>query len=106
MGVACVFTSAILDSYVFKSIDIACIHTWQIHESDKKFVLQKAGGLDRQNIIGVPIVGGSLYNTPCDFCKSNPHHEDFVLFDLILYVPSTIFQLYRDGYSWVETVLS
>ena len=25
---------------------------------------------------------------------------------LILYVPSTIFQLYRDGSSWVEPVLS
>ena len=30
----------------------------------------------------------------------------FVLFDLILYVPSTIFHLYRDGSSWVEPVLS
>ena len=31
----------------------------------------------------------------------------FVLFVLILYVPSTIFQLYRDGSSdWVEPVLS
>ena len=30
----------------------------------------------------------------------------FGLFDLILYVPSTIFQLYRDGSSWVEPVLS
>ena len=31
----------------------------------------------------------------------------FVSFiDLILYVPSTIFQLYRDGSSWVEPVLS
>ena len=29
-----------------------------------------------------------------------------VLFDLILYVPSTIFQLYRDESSWVEPVLS
>ena len=29
-----------------------------------------------------------------------------VLFDLILYVPSTIFQLNRDGSSWVEPVLS
>ena len=29
-----------------------------------------------------------------------------VLFDLILCVPSTIFQLYRDGSSWVEPVLS
>ena len=30
----------------------------------------------------------------------------FCLFDLILYVPSTIFQLNRDGSSWVESVLS
>ena len=28
------------------------------------------------------------------------------LFDLILYVPSTIFQLNRDGTSWVEPVQS
>ena len=28
------------------------------------------------------------------------------LFDLILYIPSTIFQLNRDGSSWVEQVLS
>ena len=28
------------------------------------------------------------------------------LFDLVLYVPSTIFQLNRDGSSWVEPVLS
>ena len=28
-----------------------------------------------------------------------------VLFDLILYIPSTIFQLNRDGSSWVEPVL-
>ena len=28
------------------------------------------------------------------------------LFDLNFYVPSTIFQLYRDGSSWVEPVLS
>ena len=27
------------------------------------------------------------------------------LFDLILYVPSTIFQLNRDGSSWIEPVL-
>ena len=30
----------------------------------------------------------------------------FCLFDLILYVPSTIFQLNRNGSSWVEPVLS
>ena len=28
------------------------------------------------------------------------------LFDLMLFVPSTIFQLYRDGSLWVEPVLS
>ena len=32
--------------------------------------------------------------------------SSFVLFDLILYIPSTIFQLNRDGSSWVEPVLS
>ena len=32
--------------------------------------------------------------------------EEFVLFDLILYVQSTIFQLYREGSSWVEPVLN
>ena len=31
---------------------------------------------------------------------------DFDLFDLILYVPSTIFQVNRDVSSWVEPVLS
>ena len=28
------------------------------------------------------------------------------LFDLILYVPSTIFQLYSGGSTWIEPVLS
>ena len=38
---------------------------------------------------------------------SIPHQDDcFDCFDLILYVPSTIFQLNRDGSSWVEPVLS
>ena len=32
--------------------------------------------------------------------------EMFCLFDLILYVPSTIFKLYKDGSSLVEPVLS
>ena len=30
----------------------------------------------------------------------------FMIFDLILYAPSTIFSLNRDGSSWVEPVLS
>ena len=32
--------------------------------------------------------------------------SNFCLFDLILYVPSTTFQLNRDRSSWVEPVLS
>ena len=32
--------------------------------------------------------------------------SQYVLFDLILYVQSTIFQLKRDGSPWVEPVLS
>ena len=38
----------------------------------------------------------------------NGSFRDFkvCLFDFILYVPSTIIQLYRDGSSWVEPVLS
>ena len=36
--------------------------------------------------------------------RINPEFR--VLFDLILYVPSTIFQLNRDWSSWVEPVLS
>ena len=38
--------------------------------------------------------------------KENINLFLFCLFDLILYVPSTIFQLNRDGSSWVEPVLS
>ena len=42
------------------------------------------------------------------FCAYYTHADlfCFCLFDLILYVPSTIFQLNRDGSSWVEPVLS
>ena len=45
-------------------------------------------------------------------CSSNSSSSNssssssFCLFDLILYVPSTIFQLHRDVSSWVEPVLS
>ena len=51
-------------------------------------------------------------------CQLDPHQnrymyplpiqfgDIYVLFDLILYIPSTIFQLNRDGSSWVEAVLS
>ena len=38
--------------------------------------------------------------------KLNNHLSFVCLFDLIFYVPSKIFQLNRDGSSWVESVLS
>ena len=43
----------------------------------------------------------------CQDKKNNLQRKNHnCLFDLILYVPSTIFQLNRDGSSWVEPVLS
>ena len=38
--------------------------------------------------------------------KQHDNDDDFVLFDLILYIPTTLFQLNRDRSSWVEPVLS
>ena len=38
--------------------------------------------------------------------RTSPVAGLYVLFDLIHYVPSTIFQLNRNGSSWVEPVLS
>ena len=38
--------------------------------------------------------------------QNNKNFAALVLFDLILYVPSTIFQLIRDGSDWVKPVLS
>ena len=37
-------------------------------------------------------------------CQGKVHA--FCLFDLILYIPSTISQIKRDGSTWVEPVLS
>ena len=45
-----------------------------------------------------------ILNTKCG--KGADSAVLFCLFDLILYVPSTIFQLNRGGFSWVEPVLS
>ena len=44
-----------------------------------------------------------VVSTSCFVFNPLPTRVDFccLLFDLILYVPSTIFQLYRDGSSWV-----
>ena len=40
------------------------------------------------------------------YIKIKPRTLFCVLFDLIIYVPSAIFQLNKDGSSWVEPVLS
>ena len=43
---------------------------------------------------------------PKTYCHDNVKVKLVFWFDLILYVQSTIFQLYWDGSSWVEPVLS
>ena len=45
-------------------------------------------------------------NTCCHSIRTFYSFHEACLFDLILYVPSTIFQLYRNGSSWVEPVRS
>ena len=52
----------------------------------------------------VPVLAGS--NLFIKIIIKRNRQLKSVLFDLILYVPSTIFQLNRDGSSWVEPVLS
>ena len=42
----------------------------------------------------------------CVFTEVMAQDDTVTLLVLILYVPSTIFQLNRDGSSWVEPVLS
>ena len=49
------------------------------------------------------VKGGLYYSTKIAYWV---HRFTIDLFDLIPYVPSTIFQLNRDGSSWVELVLS
>ena len=53
------------------------------------------------------IIIGKCFVRMAPVLKTIFHQCLFVcLFDLILYVPSAIFQLNRDGSSWVESVLS
>ena len=65
------------------------------------------------NQISPPLSPGKVGNSSVasDFrnvitLSNRSEKESVSLFDLILYVPSTIFQLNRDGSSWVEPVLS
>ena len=53
----------------------------------------------------LPYTGGDPV-LPAALSYSLKKFEHNFLFDLILYVPSIIFQLNRDGSSWVEPVLS
>ena len=48
----------------------------------------------------------SCMKGPIKYPNKSVQMKILFLFDLILYVPSTIFQLNRDGSSWVEPVLS
>ena len=47
-----------------------------------------------------------LFSFPATILHNEDQDAIIYLFDLILYVPSTIFQLNRGGSSWVEPVLS
>ena len=64
----------------------------------------------RTEIVGISpleLIGVAHLNASVELTLYGPANEIMVcLFDLILYVPSTIFQLYRDRSSWVEPVLS
>ena len=51
-------------------------------------------------------IPNATYQVHWPFVPENKISKVFCLFDLVLYVLSTIFQLYRDGSSWVEPVLS
>ena len=63
------------------------------------------------HLVGMNILGGGvnvklyLYLL-CLNCVYGGRGACRLLFDLILYVPSTIFQLLREGSSWVEPVQS
>ena len=51
-----------------------------------------------------PAAGDGTNDAPFPELRSEIY--GICLFDLILYVPSTIFQLCRDGSSWIEPVVS
>ena len=66
----------------------------------------RPGGLGSTSSRAVAISGSGIKsrsgeNVAPNILKSHGNDDDFVLFDLFLYVPSTLFQLNRDGSSWV-----
>ena len=68
------------------------------HAMDAKFIISLIIRCPLVNL-SQPLLSGLPINVP-GTCNV------FFGFDLILYVPSTIFQLKKDGSSWVEPVLS
>ena len=57
-------------------------------------------------LTGITLFDGVLHRLIYKSFVTTAHRAGGLLFGLILYVPSTIFQLNRDGSSWVEPVLS
>ena len=50
--------------------------------------------------------GNTGFNIKAYWVENSSSYMQFCFVCLILYVPSTVFQLYRDNSSWVEPVLS
>ena len=73
----------------------ACILAYEI-TCQMKYRIDSKGALERCNIVTLTWAKWTWLKYWWFVC----------LFDLILYVPLTIFQLYWDGSSWVEPVLS
>ena len=78
------FKTVLYIQVLFKPVRILCI------QRKENLTLYKYGNSRKKT---------SCFNIPFTV-------ESFGLFDLTLYVPSTIFQLNRDGCSWVEPALS
>ena len=73
------------------------------------YFFEGGGGVGMVNLLPLGITDMTIiFLVHCYFIVKKLSVSDilFVLYDLILYVPSTIFQLNRDWSSWIEPVLS
>ena len=73
------------------------------------YFFEGGGGVGMVNLLPLGITNMTIFFlVHCNFIVKKLSVSDilFVLYDLILYVPSTIFQLNRDWSSWIEPVLS
>ena len=73
----------------------------------RKHYKSRIAGLERAIWLGSTVLSNQIEtkNTTLKLSTTEMLQVLF-LFDLILYVPSTIFQLNRDGSSWVEPAIS